>query len=53
MLLGDGIAIRVLNLETIIALKEQLGHEKDLAALPVLRATLTLIRESRPSTPPS
>lgn len=56
MPLADGITIRVLNLETIIALKEKLGHEKDLAALPVLRATLKLIQEqerSRRSTPAS
>ncbi len=40
MSIGEGLAIRVLNLETIIAIKEQLASEKDLAALPILRRTL-------------
>lgn len=47
MQLADGVVVRVLNLDTIIALKEKLGYEKDLAALPILRATLKMIRESR------
>ncbi len=38
--LNTGIKIRVLDLETIIALKEELGGEKDLAVLPTLRRTL-------------
>jgi hypothetical protein len=38
--LGDRLVIPVLNLETIISLKQQLGGEKDLAALPMLRRTL-------------
>jgi predicted nucleotidyltransferase len=38
--IGDGIHVRVLDLETIIAIKEELGTEKDLAALPLLRRTL-------------
>lgn len=38
--IGSGIVIRVLDLETIISLKEQLAEEKDLAMLPVLRQTL-------------
>ena len=42
---GDGIRIRVLNLETLIALKEQLGGEKDQAVLPVLRRTLAEIKK--------
>jgi hypothetical protein len=37
---GDGIHVRVLDLETLIALKEELGGEKDRATLPVLRRTL-------------
>lgn len=37
---GDGIRIRVLDLETIIFLKEQLAGEKDVAVLPILRRTL-------------
>ncbi len=36
--------VRVLDLQTIIALKEELGGEKDLAVLPVLRSTLLLKR---------
>jgi hypothetical protein len=34
------VRIRVLDLATIIALKEELGGEKDRAVLPVLRQTL-------------
>ena len=37
---GDGIHVRVLDLETLIALKEELGGERDRAMLPVLRRTL-------------
>ena len=43
--LGDGMRVRVLNLETIIAVKEQLGGEKDVAVLPILRRTLAEIRQ--------
>jgi hypothetical protein len=32
--------IRVLDLETLIAVKEELAGEKDRAALPILRRTL-------------
>jgi hypothetical protein len=32
--------VRVLNLETLVALTEELAGEKDLAMLPVLRRTL-------------
>jgi hypothetical protein len=38
--LGEGLSVRVLDLPTLIALKEKAGWAKDLAALPVLRATL-------------
>jgi predicted nucleotidyltransferase len=38
--IGEGVRIQVLDLETIIAIKEQLGSEKDLAALPNLYQTL-------------
>jgi hypothetical protein len=38
--IGDGIHVQVLDLPTIIAIKEELGAEKDLAALPLLRRTL-------------
>jgi predicted nucleotidyltransferase len=37
---GGGIHVRVLDLETLIALKEELGGEKDRAVLPLLRRTL-------------
>jgi predicted nucleotidyltransferase len=37
---GGGVQVRVLNLETLVALKEELAGEKDLAVLPVLRRTL-------------
>ena len=40
MEIGAGVRVRVLNLETVISVKEYLGSEKDLAALPVLRRTL-------------
>ena len=38
--IGDGILVRVLDLETLISLKEDLGTEKDRAMLPLLRQTL-------------
>jgi hypothetical protein len=37
---GGGVRVRVLDLETLVALKEELAGEKDLAVLPVLRRTL-------------
>jgi hypothetical protein len=40
MTIEGGIRIRVLNLETQIAVKEEIGQEKDLAALPLLRRAL-------------
>jgi predicted nucleotidyltransferase len=45
--IGGGLRIRVLNLETIIAVKEYLASEKDLAALPLLRRTLIEARRAR------
>ncbi|MEO8594523.1 MAG: hypothetical protein ABI759_14500 [Candidatus Solibacter sp.] len=44
--LGGEVRVRVLDLPTVIALKEKLGGEKDLAVLPVLRRTL-LEREDK------
>jgi hypothetical protein len=44
MAIGEGVSVRVLNLEILISVKEQLGSEKDLAVLPILRQTL---RESK------
>ncbi len=40
MELGDDLRVKVLNLGTFIELKEELGGEKDLAVLPILRRTL-------------
>jgi hypothetical protein len=40
MEIGAGVRVKVLDLKTIIILKEELGGEKDLAVLPVLRRTL-------------
>jgi hypothetical protein len=36
----EGLVVRVLDLPTLIELKEKAGRPRDLAALPVLRATL-------------
>jgi hypothetical protein len=38
--IGAGLRIQVLDLETLIALKEELAGEKDRAVLPILRRTL-------------
>ena len=38
--LGEGLRVRVLNLEKLIAIKEEIGGEKDAATLPILRRTL-------------
>lgn len=38
--LADGARVRVLSLPALIAAKERTGRPKDLAVLPVLRATL-------------
>ncbi len=38
MLITDAVRIMVLNLDKIIAIKERLGSEKDVAVLPILRA---------------
>jgi hypothetical protein len=37
---GDGTTVRVLDLETLIAVKEEVAGEKDKAVLPILRRTL-------------
>jgi hypothetical protein len=37
---GEGATVRVLDLETLIAVKEEIGGEKDRAVLPILRRTL-------------
>lgn len=41
----EGTSIRVLNLETLIAIKEQQGGEKDIAVIPILRQTLSEIKK--------
>lgn len=35
-----GLHLRVLNLETLIEIKEEVGHEKDKAVVPILKRTL-------------
>jgi len=44
--LGQGLTVRVLRLEKLIDLKEQLNSEKDRAMLPILRRTLEEKRRS-------
>ena len=46
--IGEGLSIRVLNLETIISIKEKLASEKDLAVLPTLRSTLKALQDRKP-----
>lgn len=40
MQLGDNLAIRVLRLDELLLIKQKAGRPKDLAAVPVLEATL-------------
>ena len=40
MEIEPGVVVRVLDLETLIAVKEELGFPKDVAVLPVLRQAL-------------
>jgi hypothetical protein len=40
MLIAEGVRVRILNLETLIEVKEQLDGEKDRAMLPILRRAL-------------
>jgi hypothetical protein len=44
MKLGEGLVCHVLQLEKVIELKRAIGRPKDLAALPVLLATLDELR---------
>lgn len=37
---GEELRVRVLNLETLIAVKEEVAGERDLAVLPIMRRTL-------------
>jgi hypothetical protein len=45
MKLAEGLSVRVLALTALIEIKERLGRPKDLAVIPVLRATLELNRK--------
>ena len=44
---GHGLRVQVLNLETLIAVKEEVAGEKDLAVLPTMRRTLEEQRRRR------
>ena len=44
--IDEGMRVRVLNLETLISIKEQLASEKDIAVLPILRQTLRELKKS-------
>ena len=54
MEIGKGLQIRVLKLETLIAVKEQTAGEKDKAALIILRRTLQerIAKEMKPPSLP-
>jgi predicted nucleotidyltransferase len=45
--IGEGTSVRVLDLETLIFLKEQLTAEKDVAMIPVLRQTLRELKKKK------
>jgi len=45
MAISEAVRVRVLNLETLILVKEQLASEKDLAVLPILRQTLRELKK--------
>ena len=47
MAIADGVSVRVLNLETLISIKEHLASEKDVAMLPVLRQTLRELNKKK------
>lgn len=42
----DGLVLQVLGLERLVRAKEKAGRPKDLATLPVLRATLEMVKKS-------
>jgi predicted nucleotidyltransferase len=48
MVVGEGLYVRVLDLETLISIKEQLATEKDVAVLPILRQTLRETKKKLP-----
>jgi hypothetical protein len=43
--IGDGMSVRVLNLDELIEIKRRAGRPKDLAAIPYLEATLDELRK--------
>ena len=45
--IDPGITVRVLDLDMLIQTKEELGREKDRAALPLLRRTLEQKRKRK------
>jgi hypothetical protein len=45
--IGDGVQVRILNLDKYVELKEQLNREKDRAVLPILRATLAAMNKGK------
>jgi hypothetical protein len=47
LVLGDGLKIRILDLETLIEVKEGAGRPKDLLVLPILRQTLAESQRQR------
>lgn len=47
MTVGAGLSVRVLDLATLIKVKEEVAHDKDLAVLTVLRRTLEEKSKSR------
>jgi hypothetical protein len=49
MLIAEGVRARILNLETLIEVKEQLSGEKDRAMLPLLRHALEESKRTRTS----
>jgi hypothetical protein len=49
--LGAGLRVRLLDLATLIELKEQAGRDKDKAVLPILRRTLE--EQQKASRPPN
>jgi len=49
ILIAEKVLVRILNLETLIEVKEQLNGEKDRAMLPVLRYTLEANKRKGPS----
>ena len=51
--IGGTLPVRVLRLEKLIELKEEVNRDKDRAVLPILRRTLQEIRKLTPQTPTS